>query len=141
MDHGVGIGPTWFAFKARLGYQQPAREQNGWKGRGRTYVGRFRGGRPAIRRLFRKLWRAGKESNPTFGPWRPIVPMNTNPKLAESIALEANAIADASRFPSGLSPRLVYSPKWRKADSTIAKPLQVPFVFKTAVAPRLLHFP
>ncbi len=26
MDHGVGIGPTWFAFKARLGYQQPARE-------------------------------------------------------------------------------------------------------------------
>jgi hypothetical protein len=23
MDHGVGIGPTWFAFKARLGYQQP----------------------------------------------------------------------------------------------------------------------
>ena len=27
MDHGVGIGPTWFAFKARLGYQQPAREQ------------------------------------------------------------------------------------------------------------------
>jgi hypothetical protein len=67
--------------------------------------------------------------------------MNTNPKLAESIALEANAIADTSRFPSGPSPRLAYSPKWRKVDSTIAKPLQVPFVFKTAVAPRLLHFP
>src|SRR5882757_10740609 len=109
MDHGVGIGPTWFAFKARLGYQQPAREQNGWRGRGRTYVGRFRGGRPAIRRLSRK--------------WQPVKEFNL-PRWIWS--------SPCSRSPGHIG---------GKRDSTITMPFLAPAGFKSAAAPRLLHFP
>src|SRR5712672_1929109 len=76
MDHGVGIGPTWFAFKARLGYQQPAREKMVGKVGVEPTSADFRGRCPAIRRLS-KNWRTRMESNHLFGFWRPIVSVNT----------------------------------------------------------------
>src|SRR5580658_3178744 len=53
MDLGVGIGPTWFAFKARLGYQQPTREKLVGEVGIEPTLRSFRGCCPAIRRLSR----------------------------------------------------------------------------------------